>query len=182
MELGGWFWSEKFFAHYKKRIIKLFQPHPEVVEMIKEKYALLLTHPKTVGVHVRTFCHDGPDHAFVRLDWGYFRKAIQTFPRDAVFVVCSDDINSCKEHLGSLSKRRKIVFIENNPHYVDFYLLSICKHNIISNSTFSWWAAYLNKNPKKTVICPSIWYKNRHISMKDLFPSGWTVLAWEQYD
>ena len=61
----------------------------------------------------------------------------------------------------------------------DFYLMTQCKHNIIANSTFSWWAAYLNNNKEKIVIAPKKWYSdNSYYNSKDVYPRSWVVLDW----
>ena len=104
----------------------------------------------------------------------YFQKAISLFSQDALFVVFSNDINWCKTNLQGLAKN--LIFIENEPYYHDFYLMSLCKHQIISNSSFSWWAAYLNRNPDKIVIAPINWFtKASGFHSKDLFPDEWIL-------
>jgi hypothetical protein len=70
----------------------------------------------------------------------------------------------------------KINFISNNSSdnsYEDLRLMSYCMHNIIANSTFSWWGAWLNKNPKKCVIAPKQWFANNKIENKDITPQNW---------
>lgn len=72
-----------------------------------------------------------------------------------VFYFFSDDIAWCRKNFSSLNYKMK--FIEHNTgenSYLDLHLMSNCKHNIIANSTFSWWASWLNKNPKKIIIKP----------------------------
>ena len=70
--------------------------------------------------------------------------------------------------------QRKIRFIEGNPYWIDFYLLSMCKHQIISpESAFSWWAAWLNENPDKKVIAPHIWASRPDA---EIIPSNWTKI------
>ena len=58
--------------------------------------------------------------------------------------------------------------------YLDMYLMSLCKHNIISNSTFSWWGAWLNRNTSKIVVMPDRWLQND--SAQGIFPSEWVKL------
>lgn len=82
------------------------------------------------------------------------------FPEDTLFVVFSDRINWCKHHFSKLNKN--IVFIEGNTHIQDLFLMSMLKSHIISNSTFSWWGAYLNTHPSKIVVAPNFWLNPRN--------------------
>ena len=69
-----------------------------------------------------------------------------------------------------------ICFVNNNSsehNYEDLRLMSECDHNIIANSSFSWWGAWLNTNNKKTVIAPSKWYADQSIKNNDIIPPDW---------
>ena len=79
---------------------------------------------------------------------------IRTIKKDPVIYVFSDDISWCKEHFTDV----KYIHLED---YLDFELMKLCRSNIITNSTFSWWAARLNDNPDKTVIAPAQWQHRR---------------------
>ena len=105
----------------------------------------------------------------------YFAQAASLFPEETLFVVFSNKMAWCKANLSGIAKN--IRFIEGETHYHDFYLMSMCKDNIICNSSFSWWAAYLNRNPSKRVIVPSPWFaaEYKH-DTRDLIPPTWIPL------
>ncbi len=95
------------------------------------------------------------------LDVDYYMKAVDYIKKNVekpMFYIFSDDLDWCKNNLGFL----------NNCNYVDLTqteiddlkLMSFCQHNIIANSSFSWWGAWLNQNPKKIVIAPKEWLIN----------------------
>lgn len=157
IEIDGYFISEKYFSKHSRLIIDLFSPSAEIETVLEEKFKAILKHPNSVAIHVRTGYLEYKLNSFdpnfyknfLPPDLEYIKKAIELFDDDALFVVFSDHLGWCKENLTSLNKQ--FVFIEDQEYIYDFYLLSKCKHAIISNSTFSWWTAYLNKNPEKKI-------------------------------
>lgn len=156
MQLQGYFQNEQYFAHHRERLIKLFAPHPKDLRYIQKKYAKVLSHPRTVSVHLRYYYAEKPDEdSFIQYDREYFTKAMALFPEDSLFVVTSDNIPFAKANIPC--EGRNVLFIESEPYYIDFFLQSLCKHNIICNSTFSWWSAWLNQNPNKVVVRPKVW-------------------------
>lgn len=166
--LFGRFFHWKYFDHHRQRIIDTFSPSNEELEFLKNKHNDILQHPNSVGIHVRTFNKEWHEMIpFVGLD--YYERAINYFPSDTLFVVFSDRINWCKHHFNKFNKN--FVYIENQDHVDDFFLMSMLKHNIIGNSSFSWWAAYLNQNPNKMVIAPNCFVKisgiPRHVNLPE---------------
>jgi hypothetical protein len=123
---------------------------------IKKKYSYILSHPNSVSVHLRYYYREKPDdESFIQYENEYYEKAMKCFPKDSLFVVVSDNIAFAKNNIST--QGRNVVFIEKEPFYIDFYLQTLCKNNIISNSTFSWWGAWLNQNSNKIVIRPKKW-------------------------
>jgi len=156
MKLSGYSQNEKYFAHHRDRLIQFFSPKDTDLQYIKQKYARILDHPHSVCVHIRYYFAEKPDEpAFRQYDEEYYEKAMNLFTNEALFVVISDNMNFAKKIIPA--KERNVIFIENEPHYIDFFLQTLCKHNIISNSTFSWWGAWLNQNPGKIVVRPANW-------------------------
>lgn len=154
--LVGYFQSWKHFHHHRERLLEIYAPSEENLNYLHHKYADILAHPQTVSIHVRTLDkgqHDRKDFPFLGME--YYRNAVKLFPKDALFVVFSDRINWCKQHFQDICKN--VVFIEGNDHIHDLFLMSMMKHNIICNSTFSWWGAYLNTNPDRVVVAPDQW-------------------------
>lgn len=181
MVLRGYFQSEKYFKHHKKTILKLFAPSEEIKKYLETHYDHILSHPKAVSVHLRMYMDTWPEfHPFV--GWKYISKAMEQFDDDSLFIIFSDQIDVCKKELQKKLKNKNVIFIEEKHPCAayDLYLMSMCKHHIISNSSFSWWAAYLNQYPDKIVITPSPsrWFGPgmSHCDTKDLLPDEWTIL------
>lgn len=168
--LYGYFQSEKYFQDYSDEIRKLFMSYDiNLSDDIKD----LLDNENTCSIHVRRgdFLKYPSNHPVQNMN--YFLKAIKQMPKDSVFLIFSDDIEWCKQNFPDLPE--KFRFIEGNKDYEDLYIMSHCKNNIIANSTFSWWGAWLNSNPDKIVVAPSVWfgpaYSNNNT--EDLYCEGW---------
>ena len=91
------------------------------------------------------------------------------------FFIFSDDIAWIKDNLTTNSDT---VYVDHNSgkqSYNDMYLMSLCQHHIIANSSFSWWGAWLGTNVKKIVIAPKQWFVNDTVT-NDLIPKSWLRL------
>lgn len=173
----GYMQSEKYFVHNRSLILDLFAPPVEISDYINSKYRSLLK-ANTLAIHVRRGDYVGlsDHHPVVSAD--YYVKATKyiTDKTDIEsYVVFSDDINYCKKLFGDSDE---IVYIEREEDYIDLYLMSLCKHNIIANSTFSWWGAWLNQNPDKIVVAPQNWFgpAKSGVDINDLIPDSWIKL------
>ncbi len=177
--LIGYFQAWQYFDHHRDRLLEVFAPSESIRSHLHKKYADLIAHPNTVGLHVRTFnlsLHQSKFHPFLGMD--YYQKATDLFPDDTLFVVFSDRIQWCKIHLPKL--KRQFVFIEDNDAVEDLFLMSMMKHQIIANSSFSWWGAYLNTNPNQRVIAPISWMHPSFLPYplfypNPLYPTHWTM-------
>jgi len=150
--LKGDFFCWRHFHHHREKLLDLFAPSPEVLCYIHNKYGWLLSHPMTVSIHVRTYNKAYHESILRFIGMEYYKQAMDYFPPETLFVVFSDRINWCKHHFPSFNKQ--IIFIEGNDHIADFFLMSMLKSHIITNSCYSWWAAYFNSQPGKVVIAP----------------------------
>ena len=149
IELNGYFQNENFFKNNKQIIRNLFAITPSIESYIKNTFPFL-DGPKTVGIHVRTYYSDWKqDGSFNWFppDLEFYKKAVELFDKDSLFIVCSDHIDWCKKHFPS-----HFVFIESHDFIYDFFLLTKCKGLIISGSTFGWWAAYLNEHATCKIV------------------------------
>ncbi len=106
---------------------------------------------------------------------GYYEQAVQLIRgrvKEPLFFIFSDDPEWVKSNM----RIPNATVIESNNELHDLILMSHCKHNIIANSSFSWWAAWLNKNINKIVIAPHKWFNDPLINTDDLIPPTWIRL------
>ncbi|MFI8656237.1 alpha-1,2-fucosyltransferase [Priestia megaterium] len=136
----------------------------------------------SVSIHVRRgdyYLNKEYENKFGNIaDLDYYLKAINFIKKevdDPKFYVFSDDIKWAKENLNLTDN---VTYVEHNKgsdSYKDMRLMTCCKHNIIANSTFSWWGAFLNENKNKIVIAPGKWINVEGVGGINLFPEGWIV-------
>lgn len=163
----GWFQNYSYFAGIRKTLLKEFKLR-EKISLPHELYNLLKT-GETVSVHIRRTDYKELGQA---LNVRYYTKAFEYIkehvdnPRVLVF---SDDVPWVKENVPIPFDT---YYISGNrfEDYEELMIMSYCKHNIIANSTFSWWGAWLNRNKEKIVIAPRIWTKQEE---KGLIPDSW---------
>lgn len=156
MTIQGYFPSEKYFDHRKEEIYNLFVC-TEIIEELQNKYTGFLKN--SVSVHIRrgdyvlspTFL---PPQKIEYYESGL--KIIDVKKEINNIIVFSDDMQWCYDNFCD----ERVTFIHQED-YVDLYLMSLCENNIISNSGFSWWASYLNRNTDKIVIAPSVWFEDK---------------------
>lgn len=170
--LDGYFQSYKYFEDCKEDIIQLFTPPQDVVSYIRTKYPNL---KNTVALHVRRGDYVNLQEHHHSLSVDYYKNAMLFFP-EAKFLVFSDDVSWCKDQF----EGDQFTFVEEDD-VRSLYLMSFCEHNIIANSTFSWWGAWLNQSPNKIVIYPDKWFgpKNSQFNTRDMFPEDWICLTEE---
>tara|TARA_Y100001972_G_C7611547_1_gene306591 strand:+ start:158 stop:946 length:789 start_codon:yes stop_codon:yes gene_type:complete len=174
MFLNGYFQSEKYFNHNRNKIIDLFSPIPQINNLLNKKYQNIIYNNKVVSVHVRRGDYLKYSDYHANIGPNYYTEAIKQFPSNFTFVFFSDDIKWCKETF----KGDNFIFIEKQDDVLDLYLMSKITNNIIANSSFSWWAAWLNTNENKKIVAPKVWFgpKNSHLSRKDITPEEWLTI------
>jgi hypothetical protein len=122
---------------------------------------------ESIGIHIRRgdYLEDKNKKIFSILNKEYYLKAINYMNKhinNGSFYIFTDDIDWVKsQEWLKLDNITHVVFEDNNADIKEFELLKNCKHHIFANSTFSWWAAYLNSNESSINIGPSQWYNNK---------------------
>jgi hypothetical protein len=173
MLITGYFQSEKYFEPYSELIKDLFSIKKVYEDQIKEKYRDLLQE-ETIALHVRRtdYLHLNEFHPVQTLE--YYKQALDHIDsKGKKVVIFSDDIEWCRTAFVGT----KFVYIEKNLDIVDMFLMSYCSHNIIANSSFSWWGAYLNKSSNKKVVAPSNWFGPKlEYNAKDIYCNDWKVI------
>lgn len=147
MELRGFFQSERYFNNYRQRLLDLFTPTEKALAIASYKYPDI---KQCCAIHVRRGDRQNRPRTNPILPIEYYRKAIAQFESDRKFLVFSDDPHWCEQ---AFDDRDRFTIVAN-ADYIDLYLMGMCEHQIIANSTFSWWGAYLNQNIDKITITP----------------------------
>ena len=170
--LGFW-QSYKYFESISNLVQRNFT-FPSLTENKNlELYSLIESNKaKTVSIHVRRGDYLKNKDLLESCNLDYYKNAIKKIEEvveEPLYLIFSNDMNWCKENL-KLFNAKYIDWNTSHQAYRDMQLMSLCANNIIANSTFSWWGAFLNSNDNKTVIAPKYWIDGE---AKDLIPKDW---------
>ncbi len=179
MYLDGYWQSPKYFDAIRDVLLKEFtlkNPLSAAAAVFAEQ----IQQSTAVSLHVRR--GDYVKNPRVLKEFGvcsiqYYEAAISHIEKQVsnpTFFVFSDDIAWVQEHL-PVGSQAIFVHGDNIKDYEELTLMSMCKHNIIANSSFSWWGAWLNNHPNKIVIAPTPWFETTEYDIA-LIPPTWTQL------
>lgn len=188
--LHGFYHTQKYFENYKELIIKAFTPKNEFMQLVREAGKDFLYLQNTLAIHIRRGDYIGNESAHPNLsETEYCTTAMSMLEflidfkhpnhlqtnKSMNYIVFSDDIAWCKNRFNSFEN---FYFVEGNSDIVDLFLMAKCKHHIIANSSFSWWAAWLAKNMFKTdgiTIAPKTWFgiDLAHYNTNDIYLPEW---------
>lgn len=175
--LEGYWQSEKYFTTVATAVREQFTFKNEL-EGKNLELSRLISASNSVSLHIRRgdYVSDNSNsEIYYQCSMAYYNEAMERIAKivsNPVFFVFSDDIKWAKKKLNSGCKFEFIDHNSGKDSYIDMQLMSLCKHNIIANSTFSWWGAWLNTNPEKLVCSPKEWFVNGQ-SSDDLIPESW---------
>lgn len=199
--LYGYFQSHKYFAIHATEIMRLIRLE-EQKNTIKQRINHI-NFKHTISIHFRRGDYKQLTDHYPLLTAEYYKKAIQyvvttnvvganvvganvvtaNIPITTVLVFCErSDLNEVSLILTDLKINYPTLHFQlidfNLSDWEQMLLMSLCQHNIIANSTYSWWGAYFNNNPGKIVCYPSNWFgpKLQHYDTKDLCPPDWTKI------
>jgi len=190
VNISGFFQSEKWFSHISDDIKKDFTFKKDITDVCKKFISEFESPP--LFLHVRRADYIKKSSYHQNLNIEYYQKALTHFDNKQDVLVFSDDIEWCKKQKLFESDRFSFSetkdrlplnnFIQNQGYtegalvpYYDLCLMTLCKGGIISNSTFSWWGAWLQENRDNTVVSPKQWFgeKNKNLITTDICPDKW---------
>ncbi len=174
--LIGYWQSWKYFQSIGENIRADFCFRDELISPEVKRFEMSLSQASSVGIHIRRTDYANNPQGILPLQ--YYQHAVEWIQHkvnDPVFYVFSDDPDWIESYF-DIPVQFQI--IRGHSGMEDMYLMSRCQHNIIANSSFSWWAAWLNSNPDKMVIAPQKWLLGEDLDVTDtdLIPPEWVCI------
>jgi len=170
----GYWQNEKYFLNIEDKIRSSFKFQKPLTGQ-NEAIVKLIAASESISIHVRRGDYVGHSLLGGICERDYYENAIALIKESVlnpVFFVFSNDIAWCKDNL-NVGNAKYIAWNQAKESYKDMQLMSLCKHNIIANSSFSWWAAWLNINKGKRVIAPAKWVNEPGYDDSDVCPKNW---------
>ena len=179
--LEGYWQCERYFKDIEDIIRKDFTLKVPLEGRNKEMFSMIRK-VNSISLHIRRCDYVGnpeTNSALGTCSLEYYRHCIEHIASNVEnphFFLFSDDINWTRENL-EINYSATLVDVNSaDTNYADLCLMSSCKHNIIANSSFSWWGAWLNDNPDKIIIAPKAWFVNSPLTPRDIIPKNWLKL------
>ena len=182
--ISGYFQSEQYFD--RDLVYGLFKPSDARVARLREKYGEWLSRPGVTGISVRRgdYLRKAAWHPFV--GERYFRDCLARLPDVKDFVVCSDGMEWCKRFFPRAFPGRRFLFVEGESVLDQLFVHTLCANNFVSNSSFSWWGAWLGEQRRRRegsrglTLAPSMWlgYEPRRMGgdWSDIYFDGMEVV------
>lgn len=167
----AWFHDEKYFKHIRSILLQEFTPRKKI--KISKELSEALKNEESVAVHIRRGDYVRVRHA---LKPAYYNNAIRMMKQkyqNPIFLIFSEDLEWAKKNL---SNTNDYVYVNEDrklQDYEELMIMSRCRSNIISNSTYSWWGAWLNRNTDKMVIAPKEPWLSKQTN---IIPKDWVVI------
>jgi len=177
----GYWQTELYFSDIRTELLKEFEFTAPLSGLNKE-LSIKITSCNAVSLHIRRgdYVSNASANSFHGLcDLDYYQRGMDYLQRhetELELFVFSDDIAWAKDHLHF---NVPMTFIDHNKgkgSSEDMRLMSMCKHHIIANSSFSWWGAWLNTFAKKRVVAPKKWFLDDMVNTENIIPSNWIQL------
>ena len=176
LNLYGYFQSEKYFKHIEKEIRKDFEWRDDVKKLCQEMIDSLKS-DVVISLHIRRTDHLIKPTYHPVLPLTYYEEALSHFPTvydscEVPVLVFSDDPQWCKEQ--EFFSGDRFLISESGDNITDMCLMSMCSHQIMANSTFSWWGAWLSNSAH--VIGPKLWFGPDGEDARDVYVERWEYL------
>ena len=179
--LDGYWQSEEYFKHCRASIEQAFDWSAVASREVPEWLVSAIEAPGSVAVHVRRgdYVREPATNAFHgACDPDYYARAaaiVREHVADPHFFIFSDDIDWAEANLVLPGKQTPVRHALATPPHVDMWLMSRCRHAIIANSSYSWWAAWLTERPGKCIVAPRQWFRAPHMQSITPVPARWHV-------
>lgn len=180
--LDGYWQCENYFVDIKQMILKEFSVKTELKAKNLEIANIISSNNDAIGLHVRRgdyVSNERTNKVHGVCDLNYYNRAITELLKtvdNPRFFVFSDDPTWVADNIKLKHETHYINHNDATTNYEDLRLMSLCNHNVIANSSFSWWGAWLNPNPNKKVICPKNWFAEDNSRARDICPNDWIKL------
>ena len=186
--LDGYYQSELYFSGFRDEISKQFQLKKTFLDGVKNIVEMIQASNNSISIHVRRgdyITNPRANKIHNVCTKNYFYRSLDYLSSrldDFRIFIFSDDIDWVKTEM---TLPESTVYVsdllqlsgERLRSSQEMYLMSLCQYNVISNSSFSWWGAYLNRFNEKIVLAPSVWSKSKVISHKNILPAEWIQIS-----